>query len=462
MESTPYKIKFGILGALIVPCFGRLALHGTGSEHDLYRYLVPLFIGGLAGYIIGSMKDKWLVMNKDLSVTNEILKQEIDERKQAEDALRESEERYRTLVLNLPVAVYRNTPGPEGKFLMVNPAFCKMFGFKNEEEVKDFTPASLYQNPLKRKEYSDNLIQKGVIKNDERTLMKRDGTLVYTSITSRVVYGKDGDVSYFDSIMLDITEQKKLEAQLQQALKMEAIGTLAGGMAHDFNNILGIILGNTELAMDDVPDWNPASQNLEEVKKACLRAKDVVQQILSFSHKSDVEQKPINIASVITESLKLLRSSIPTSIDICQNIPSDIYDIFGDPTQIHQIMINLCTNAAHAMENDAGTLEVTMENIRIDSDTASQYHELHAGSYVQLVVSDTGDGISPEVKDRVFDPYFTTKDVGKGTGLGLSVVHGIVDSHNGRISVESKTKKGTKFKILFPAIEEKAEDKPTS
>jgi PAS domain S-box-containing protein len=460
MGSASYKTKFGILGVILVPCFGRLALHGTGSEHELYRYLIPFFVGGLAGYIIGFMKDKWLVINNDLRTTNEVLKQEIDEHKQAEDALRESEERYRTLVANLPVAVYRNTPGPKGAFLMANPAFCKMFGFKNEEEVKDFTPAGLYQDPKKRKEYSDNLIEKGLIKNDERTLLKKDGTPVYTSITSRVVYGKDGEVSCFDSIMLDITEQKNLEAQLQQALKMEAIGTLAGGIAHDFNNILGIILGNTELAMDDVPEWNPASQNLDEVKKACLRAKDVVKQILSFSHKSEVDRKPLNIASVITESLKLLRASIPTSIDIHQNIPGDICDILGDPTQIHQIMINLCTNAAHAMENDAGTLEVTVENITIDKDTACQYHELHSGPYVQLVVSDTGDGISPEVKDRVFDPYFTTKDVGKGTGLGLSVVHGIVNSHHGRISVESKTRKGTTFKILFPAIEEKSKDKP--
>lgn len=460
MGSASYKIKFGILGAIFVPCFGRLALHGTGSEHDLYRYLIPFFVGALAGYVIGFMKDQWLVINKDLRTTNEVLKQEIDEREQAEDALRESEERYRTLVVNLPVAVYRNTPGPKGIFLMANPAFCKMFGFKNEEEVKDFPPANLYQDPKERKEYSDNLIRRGVIKNDERTLLKKDGTPVYTSITSRVVYGEKGEIFCFDAIMLDITDQKKLEAQLQQALKLEAIGTLAGGIAHDFNNILGIILGNTELAIDDVPEWNPASQNLDEIKKACLRAKDVVQQLLSFSRKSEVEQKPLNIAAVITESIKLLRASIPTTIDICKNIPDDLYDILGDPTQIHQIMINLCTNAVHAMENDAGTLEVAMENITIDKDTASQYDGLHSGPYVQLAVSDTGNGISPEVTDRVFDPYFTTKDVGKGTGLGLSVVHGIVNSHHGRISVDSKTRKGTTFKILFPAIEEKSKDKP--
>jgi len=241
---------------------------------------------------------------------------------------------------------------------------------------------------------------------------------------------------------------------------MEAIGTLAGGIAHDFNNILGIILGNAELAIDDVPDSNPARNNLDEVRKACLRAKDVVSQILAFSRKSESEQKPFNIASVVTESLKLLRASIPTSVDIRPNISNDIEDILGDPTQIHQIMINLCTNAAHAMEDAGGTLEVVLENTALHEDKAYRYTELKPGPYVQLSVSDTGFGISPEVMERIFDPYFTTKDVGKGTGLGLSVVHGIVNSHKGGISVESEAGKGTTFNLLFPAVERLMPQKP--
>ena len=506
---------------------------------------------------------------------NESLEQKVKERT---EELRESEEQYKTIMDNLPVAVYQNTPGPDGQFLKANPAFCKMFGFKNEEEVKKVTPSELYQNPEERKRYSDSLIEKGVIRNSEWTLLRRDGTPIHTSITSRVVRGKDGEVSHFDSIMLDITEQKfaedalrnseekyrtmmetmkepvyicspdyqieyinsamirrigrdatgencfkalhgleekcswclhdkvkkgeyfeteivspkdnrsyqvssspivhgdgsvsemtvfrdttdflRLQSQLQQSHKMESIGTLAGGIAHDFNNILGIILGNAELVMDDVPEWNRSRQNLDEIRKACLRAKDVVRQILSFSRKSEMEQKPINIATVVTESLKLLRASIPTSIEIRQNIANDVAEMLGDSTQIHQVMINLCTNAAHAMEDDGGTLEVTLESKEIDEDTASQYPELNPGPYVQLLVSDTGGGISPEILDRIFDPYFTTKDVGKGTGLGLSVVHGIVNAHHGRISVESKTGKGTTFNILFPAVKGKTRDEP--
>jgi PAS domain S-box-containing protein len=255
-------------------------------------------------------------------------------------------------------------------------------------------------------------------------------------------------------------EKENLEKQLRQSQKMEAVGTLAGGIAHDFNNILGIILGNAELAMDDVPEWNPARQNLDEVKKASLRAKDVVRQILSFSRKSEIEQKPINIAPMVTQSLKLSRASIPTNIEIRQNIANDVDDILGDPTQIHQVMINLCVNAAHAMENDGGILEVTLENTEVDEDTASQYPELNPGPHVNLSVSDTGDGINPEIMDRVFDPYFTTKDVGKGTGMGLAVVHGIVKSHHGSILLESKLGKGATFKILFPAFKEKVRDEP--
>ena len=212
-------------------------------------------------------------------------------------------------------------------------------------------------------------------------------------------------------------------------------------IAHDFNNMLGIILSNTELAMDDVPEWNPARQNLDEVRKACMRAKEVVKQILAFSRKSETEQKPFNIGLVVVESLKLLRASIPTSIDIRHNISGDTAEILGDPTQINQVMINLCTNAAHAMESEGGVLEVALGNTELHEDTASPYPELHPGPHVQLVVSDTGDGISPEAIDRVFDPYFTTKDVGKGTELGLSVVHGIVNSHHGGISVASRPEK---------------------
>jgi CheY-like chemotaxis protein len=236
---------------------------------------------------------------------------------------------------------------------------------------------------------------------------------------------------------------------------MESIGTLAGGIAHDFNNILGIILGNTELSLYDVPEWNPARLNLEEIRTASLRAKDVVRQLLSFARKTKLEKKPTNIILIIKESLKLLRSSIPTSIEIRQNIPEDIDTILADPTQINQVFINLCTNADHAMP-DGGVIVVTLKKIELDEDTAVQHPELNPGRYVNLTVSDTGHGISHNEIDRIFDPYFTTKEVGKGTGMGLAVVHGIVKGHNGIILVESELGKGTTFSIFFPVVAKEA------
>ncbi len=302
----------------------------------------------------------------------------------------------------------------------------------------------------------------------EHRIVRQDtGEVRYIKAYGDVKLDRSGKAVKLFGVAQDITERiqkeeerKTLEAQLFQSQKMESIGTLAGGIAHDFNNILGIILGNAELAMDDVPEWNPARQNLDEVKKACLRAKDVVRQILSFSRKSETKKKPLNMAPVVGESIKLLRASIPASIDIRGNISNHIKDILGDGTQIHQIMINLCTNAAQAMENDGGVIEISLRNLEVHEETVSLYPGLSSGPHVELRVNDTGDGINPEVIDRIFDPYFTTKDVGKGTGMGLAVVHGIVKSHDGIISIESETGKGARFQILFPAVQGQQRDEP--
>ncbi|RZB36760.1 MAG: hypothetical protein SRB2_01839 [Desulfobacteraceae bacterium Eth-SRB2] len=247
-------------------------------------------------------------------------------------------------------------------------------------------------------------------------------------------------------------ERRRFMEQLYQSRKIESIGTMAGGIAHDINNILGIILGNTELAMDDVPEYTPVRLNLEEVKTASLRGKDVVRQLLSFARKTNQERKPVKINPIVTEALKLLRSSIPTSIEIRSNIPSDSAIVLADPTQINQIMINLCTNAAHAMEEDSGVLEINLNRMTLDESTAQSY-ELSPGGYVKLTVNDTGHGIDPEIKDRIFDPYFTTREVGKGSGMGLSMVHGIVMTHDGAITVDSEVGKGTTFNVFLPMVE---------
>jgi CheY-like chemotaxis protein len=233
---------------------------------------------------------------------------------------------------------------------------------------------------------------------------------------------------------------------------MKAIGTLSGGIAHDFNNILSIIIGNTELALEDVPARNPAHSYLKEIRRASSRAKDVVHQLLSFARKRELERKPIKLIPVIEDTIKLLRATIPMSVEIRQNIKSTFDNVLADSTQIHQILINLCTNADHAMP-DGGTIEISLENVELDKEAVSQYPELNPGRYVNLRVSDTGNGIPNEEIDRIFDPYFTTKEFGKGTGMGLSVVHGIVKSHGGVITAHSKHGQGATFSILLPAIE---------
>ena len=389
----------------------------------------------------------------------------ISDRKRADEALRESESNLQSVFDAVPVGICFMK---DRVYRRANRNWCETFGYP-EESLLGKTPELLYENKEEYlrvgEELYGQLLKDGIASVCSK-LKRSDGEFRDVVLTAKPLDSQNIEAGTV-VVIRDITRQKRaeeekemLEGKLRQAQKIESIGTLAGGIAHDFNNILGIILGNTELAIDDVPEWNPARNNLDEVRKACLRAKDVVRQILAFSRKSETEQKTISMAAVVTESLKLLRASIPTSIDIRQNIADDIDDILGDPTQIHQIMINLCTNAAHAMENEGGTLEVAVENTLIDADIASRYADLHPGPYVQLKVSDTGDGINPEVIDRIFDPYFTTKDVGKGTGLGLSVVHGIVNSHNGRITFLSNAGKGTTFNIFFPAIERQCQKKP--
>ncbi len=384
----------------------------------------------------------------------------ITDRKRADEALRESEEKHRLLFESAGDAIF--ILDTKGHILTVNSMACEMLGYTREELM------SMTLNQLNTREEAKRapdriarLMAHGHLKF-ETVHQHKNGSPIPIEVSARLITW-EGQPAIM-GICRDITarktgekEREKLRDQLTQAQKMEAIGTLAAGVAHDFNNILAIILGNTELNMADIPGSNLARQRLDDVRKACLRAKDVIRQILSFSRKSKTELRTLNIATVVTESLKFLRASIPTSIDIRQNIPNDTFHIVGDPTQIHQVMINLCINAAHAMEDKEGILEVAVGNTEIDKDTASKDPALHPGFYVQLSVSDTGNGISPDVIDRVFDPYFTTKDVAEGTGLGLSVVHGIVKGHHGRISVKSKPGKGTIFKILFPAIKEKTE-----
>lgn len=251
-------------------------------------------------------------------------------------------------------------------------------------------------------------------------------------------------------------EKRKLEARLQRGQKMETIGTLAGGIAHDFNNILATMMGFTEISLYNIEKETPLYANLQQVLEAGWRAKDLIKQILTFSRQTSLKRKPVELKLIVSDALKLLRASLPSSIEIDLDIQSDSL-VLADPTQIHQILMNLCTNAGHAMREEGGVLAVTLENVELDADDMAGHSDMKPGTYINLTVADTGCGMPAHVLDRIFDPFFTTKKTGEGTGMGLSVVHGIVRTMNGTITAYSQPRQGSTFKVYFPVIEKKLE-----
>jgi len=255
----------------------------------------------------------------------------------------------------------------------------------------------------------------------------------------------------YDRLKEETEERERVEAQLRQAQKMEALGTLSGGIAHDFNNILAAIIGFTELLADHVPKESREAHHLKRVMESSLRGRDLVRQMLAFSRKAEQEKKPLNLSSIVKETVNLIRATTPTTISIKVNTVSESYLILGDPTQIQQVLINLCTNAAYAMREKGGSLDIGLNDFSVSALDGNP-DGIRPGLYVKLTVRDTGTGMSPDIMDKIFDPFFTTKKVGEGTGLGLSVVHGIVKHSNGYITAESELGRGSTFTVYFPKI----------
>jgi len=380
-------------------------------------------------------------------------------RKQAEEALRESEAINRTILESLSQKIFMKDRN--SVFLFVNKPYADSFGVSPEEFVgKDdfaFFPADLAS---KYRADDRQVMESGQIKEIEEAYTAQGKDRVAHTIKVPV-RNEAGEVTALLGSFEDITDRKqaekereKLQAQLNQAQKMESIGILAGGIAHDFNNILAAILGYTELALDDAPPGSLVAKDLDKVLTSAHRAKDLVKQILAFSRQSAVDRIPIKIQPLVKESLKMLRASIPSTISITEDIHPQSGTVLADPTQIHQIVMNLCTNAYHAMEESGGVLSVVVRSATIDSSTVFDGQRLTAGDYVELTVSDTGAGMGPDIIDKIFDPYFTTKGIGKGTGMGLSITHGIIKSYGGAITVESTLGLGTTFRVYLPLIED--------
>jgi small GTP-binding protein/PAS domain S-box-containing protein len=383
---------------------------------------------------------------------------EIEERRKTQQSLHESEHRFRMLFDNLFDA--QLWMDGDGHIRDVNHAACQLMAcsrdslrgcpvrgvFAGQEAAKiDNAVADAAREGIA-------YIEESVLMGENRERIPVEGGCVGLDIDGcrHVVFS-----------LRDMSYRKQLQIQLQQAQKMEAMGSLVSGISHDFKNILSAIIGYTEIARMDLSEGSLPYQNLSQVLAAGDRAKKLIQQILTFSRQTEIVNQPVKISAVVTEALKLMQATMPASITIQQNLQSGSY-VSCDLTQIHQICINLFSNAVHAMEEEGGELEVRLTDIDLDSDFAEGHPGIAPGRHVEFSVADTGKGIAEPIRNKIFDPIFTTKAAGRGTGMGLSVVHGIVSACGGAITVDSRPRKGSRFRVYLPAMVEAVVESPVA
>jgi PAS domain S-box-containing protein len=342
----------------------------------------------------------------------------------------------------------------DGYIQYANLAACAMMGHAKREilgrNIRSLKPpkgTSLAQFKW------DALIQTGTAWSGRMRAEERNGVFSDIEVTISPIRETSGTIANYVVIGRDVTEEVKLERQLRRAQKMEAVATLSGGIAHDFNNILAAVLGFTDLALEDDKLGNDTRHFLEQVARAGLRGRDLVRHILTMSRRTEEEPKPTLLRPIIKETIRLLRASLPSTIDIAEEISADTLAVQGDTGQVQQVLMNLCTNAADAMKDRGGILKVALDTVRFDHDGGVPHLDLHPGRYARLSVADTGTGIRREIMERIFDPFFTTKGLGEGTGLGLAVVQGIIKNHGGAIIVKSEHGKGSIFEVYWPVID---------
>jgi len=339
-----------------------------------------------------------------------------------------------------------------GKIQWANPAFTKSTGYTAEEIIGQ-KPSILKSNLQDQQFYTGmwETIQAGKVWRGELSNKRKDGTLYTEEMTITPVRGMDGVIGHYVAIKQDVTERRLFENRMQQAQKMEAIGTLAGGIAHDFNNILAAMFGYGLLLQEETAENEPTQEYIEQILKASVRAQDLVKQILTFSRQSEQKRQVLRLECVIKEAMKFLRASLPAEIKIETHLTSDAPPVLADPTKIYQIAINLATNAHHAMEGRPGVLQVSLDSFTPGESFIRSHPDFRPIRYARLVFTDNGQGMDAKTMEHIFEPFFTTKPVGKGTGLGLAVVHGIVQSHEGLITITSQPGNGTRFSLYFPA-----------
>ena len=402
----------------------------------------------------------WKKGPTELKKSNQALQLELAKRQVAEESLRKSEVMFRTIADFTYDWEY--WLGPDGRYYYNSPSCERITGYQAEDFFSDPDLLEKITHVEDRQKIAGHLHderESGEPHHLDFRILTKDGEERWIAHVCQPVYSPTGHNLGRRASNRDVTRQKqaeeekaKLESQLRQTQKIEALGTLAGGIAHDFNNILSPIVMYTELAMRDFPVDSSSRSYLDQVLKSSKRASDLVNQILSFSRQTERQRMFMQMGPIVKESLKLLRASFPATIDLRQNIGADPDWVLADPTDIYQVVMNLCTNAAQALGDKGGLLEVVLDNVELTEGLSAFGIEIKPGPYVRLSVHDSGPGIPPAIIERIFEPYFTTKGKGQGTGLGLALVHGIVKFWGGGITVASEPGRGTTFEVFFPVM----------
>jgi len=446
---TPWRteaIKRGYSSALGLPLkngdkvFGALTIYS--SVHDAFDAEETKLLGSLADNLAYGIS---MLQNRKA-------------RESAEDALRQSEARYRSLFQNRHTVMLIIDP-EDGSIVDANPAAVSFYGWE-QDELCTMKISQINFQPVEDVADEMNVDHNSRANNSLYRHRLSDGSVRDVEVLSGPITIQGKLLLY--SIVNDITERKEaeenkehLESRLRNSHRLETIGTLAGGIAHDFNNILMPILGYAEMGVIGDPSEDALNEYFTEIMRAAERAKNLISQIMTFSRAQEVTRSVMSVQAVLAEALKLLRPSIPASIKIEQNIDQTCSNILADPSQIHQVIVNLCTNAFHAMEKSGeGVIKIELSEVIADSNLIRMFPKMKAGRYVLLNISDTGYGMDQDTVERIFEPFYTTKPVNKGTGLGLSMVHGIIIGHRGEIAVESTPGKGTSFHVYLPVVDE--------
>lgn len=434
------------------------------SNFLLLNAATALPVAVLVGGLEGSLRRQRIVA-QELAKERALLHQEVVNRRQSEEALRDSEQRYRDLFDSITDLIY--TQDLQGRFTSANQATAAIFGYAPSELIG--REGSQFMLPEHREafetEYLPTLRHQGSMSGLGQYLDVH-GHKHYIEYRSTLVRPEKGE-PYISGSGRDVTDRvlarqrlKQLEAQLLQSQKMEAMGTLAGGIAHDFNNVLASMLGFTELVLTDLPSESPWRHDLEQVLKAGERAKGMVRQILSFSRHSETGRSPVAVQPVVAETLELLRASLPATITVDSHLDAPREMVLADPSQIHQVVMNLATNAFQAMGSKGGVLSLVLEPTELEPEQAAAFAELEPGPYLRLTVSDTGQGMDPKTMRRIFEPFFTTKDKSEGSGMGLAMVHNIVKNHGGEVTVHSRPGQGSVFEVYLPLLTDAPESTP--